>query len=90
MVKDNPTLTPVAISNGKRYTLTIQVRSDHIAALLDGKQLCTYKTDLKDLTRSSNWKLGDNSLCGIGANGAKVTFQSVDMTDVKGTGKSLR
>ncbi len=90
VAKDNPTVVPVAVSNGRRYTLTVEVRRDHVRALLDGKALCEYKTDLKDLTRYSVWKLGDTTLCGIGANGAKVTFHTLEMVEVTGKGKPTR
>ncbi|HVT82851.1 MAG TPA: hypothetical protein VHM90_19590 [Phycisphaerae bacterium] len=86
--KDNPTVVPVAISNGERYELTVEVRKDHVRALLDGKELVTHKTDYKDLSRYSVWKLGDNSVCGIGANNARVTFHAVEMVEV--TGKAAR
>jgi hypothetical protein len=90
VAKDNPTVMPVAVSNGRRYTLTVEVRRDHVRALLDGKTICDWKTDLKDLTRYSVWKLGDTTFCGIGANGAKVTFHTVEMVEVTGKGKATR
>ena len=90
IAKDNPTVVPVAVSNGRRYTLTVEVRRDHVRAILDGKTLSEWKTDMKDLTRYSVWKLGDTTLCGIGANGAKVTFHAVEMVEVTGKGKGTR
>ena len=90
VAKDNPTATPVAISNNRSYRLTIEVRKDHIRALLDGKTLTEYKTDGKDLSRYNPWKLKDESLCGIGANNAKVTFQSIELTEITGKGKPAR
>ena len=57
-------------------------RKDHVGALLDGKELVAHKTDYKDLSRYSVWKLGDNALCGIGANNAKVTFHTIEMVEV--------
>ena len=90
VVKDILTVVPVAVSNGRRYTLTVEVRRDHVRAILDGKTICEWKTDLKDLTRYSVWKLGDTTVCGIGANGAKVTFHAVEMVEVTGKGKATR
>lgn len=90
IAKDNPTTTPVAISNNHPYTLTLQIRKDRIAALLDDKSLVEYKTDGKDLSRYNLWKLKDESLCGVGANNAKVTFQSVEIIEITGKGKPTR
>ncbi len=90
VAKDNPTVVPVAVSNGLRYTLTAEVRKDHVRALLDGKELVAWKTDYKDLSRYSVWKLGDNALCGIGADNAKVTFHAVEVVEVSGQGKPTR
>jgi len=90
IAKDNPTTTPVAITNNHAYRLTIEVRKDRIRALLDGKPLAEYKTDGKDLSRYNSWKLKDESLCGLGANNAKVTFQSIQLIEITGKGKPAR
>jgi hypothetical protein len=90
IAQDNPTVVPVAVSNGRPYTLTVEVRKTHVRAILDGKTLVEWKTDLKDLTRYSVWKLGDTALCGLGANRAKVIFHAVQMVEVTGKGKPTR
>jgi hypothetical protein len=90
IAKDNPTSVPVVINNGQAYVVTIQVRNDHVAALLDGKLLTQWKTDYKDMSRYALWKMTDDSLCGLGANGAGVTFSAVVLTEVSGKGKALR
>jgi hypothetical protein len=90
IARDNPTAVPVVLSNGRNYTLTIQVRRDAIRALLDDKLLTQWKTDYKDLSRYALWKMPDDKLCGLGANGAKVTFHSIELIEVSGTGKPIR
>jgi hypothetical protein len=90
LVKDNPTVVPVAVSNGRGYTLTLEVRKAGVRAILDGKTLVEWKGDLKELSRNSDWKLGNNALCGIGANGAKVVFQAIELREVTGKGKGTR
>ncbi|HVX86878.1 MAG TPA: hypothetical protein VH253_18995 [Phycisphaerae bacterium] len=90
IAKDNPTSVPVVINNGQAYVLTIQVRNDHVAALLDGKPLTQWKTDYKDMARYALWKMNDDSLCGLGANGAGATFSAVVLTEVSGKGKAVR
>ena len=88
--KDNPTTVAVAVSNGRKYSLTIQIRNDGITALLDGTPLTQWKTDYKDLSRYSLWKLSNDKLCGLGANNAKVTFHAVELVEITGAGKPIR
>jgi hypothetical protein len=90
IAKDNPTAVPIVLNNGRKYTLTIQIRRDAIRALLDDKLLTQWKTDYKDLARYALWKMPDEKLCGLGANGAKVTFHSVELIEVTGKGKPTR
>ena len=90
IAKDNPTTTPIAISNNQPYALTIEVRKDHVRALLADKPIAEWKTDYKDLSHYALWKSKDDSLCGVGANNAGVTFQSITVTEVSGTGKPMR
>ncbi len=86
IAKDNPTLAPVAISNGRQYRLTVQIRKESIAALLDGKLLTSWKTDGKDLSRYTLWKLPDDAYCGVGANNAQVLFHSIRLTPINDAG----
>ncbi len=90
IAKDNPTAVPVVIVNNQRYRLTIEIRKDVIRALLDGKLLTEYKTDFKDLTRYTPWKINNSALCGIGANNVPVIFHGVALTEITGHGKPLR
>jgi hypothetical protein len=90
VAQDNPTVVPVSISNGHRYTLTVQVRKDRVRALLDDKLLCEHKSDLRDLSRYNVWKSLDTNLCGIGAHNAAVTFHAVDLVEVTGKGRATR
>jgi hypothetical protein len=80
----------VAVSNGRGYTLTLEVRKAGVRAILDGKVLTQWEGNWKELSRNSDWKLGNNALCGIGANGAKVVFQAIEMREVTGKGKGTR
>jgi hypothetical protein len=90
IAKDNPTTTPIAISNDHKYTVTVQVRKGAVRALLDDKLITEWKTDYKDMSRYPLWKLSDDKLCGVGANNAAVTFHSVELIEVSGAGKALR
>jgi hypothetical protein len=90
IAKDNPTTVPVVIANGRKYLLTVQVRKDRIRALLDGQLLTEWKTDFKDMARYALWKVNDDSLCGIGANGAAITFHTIELTEITGKGKATR
>jgi len=90
VAKENPTSVPVAISNGKRYTLCMQIRNDSVQALLDDKLITQWKTDYKDLSRYPMWKISNDKLCGLGANHAKVVFHTVELVEISGTGKPVR
>jgi hypothetical protein len=90
IAKDNPTVKDAAISNGRRYTLTVQVRKDGVKAILNDNPIVEWKTDYKDLSRYTVWKLGDNTLCGVGANNAKVMFHAIDIIEVTGKGRPTR
>jgi len=90
IAKDNPTSMPISISNGRRYTLGLQIRDDSIAATLDGKPITQWKTDYKDLSRYVLWKAPNDKLSGLGANNAKVIFHKVELIEIRGTGKPLR
>ncbi len=88
--RDNPTAVPVVITNGRKYVVTVEVRNDHLRALLDGVPVTEWKTDYKDMARYALWKVADDSLCGIGANSAAVTFHAMQIVDVSGKGKPTR
>ena len=90
IAKDNPTTAPIAISNGRKYTVTVQIRKDSLRALLGEKLITEWKTDYKDLARYGVWKMPDDKLCGLGANNAKVIFHSVEVIEVTGKGKPTR
>jgi hypothetical protein len=58
--------------------------------LLDGQLLTEWKTDFKDMARYALWKVNDDSLCGIGANGASITFHTIELTEITGKGNATR
>ncbi len=85
--KDNPTTAPVAITNNRRYTLTLQVHQGSVRAFLDGKVVTEWKTDYKDLSRYAVWSLPNEKLPGLGANNAKVIFSAVDLIEINTKGR---
>jgi len=90
IAKDNPTSVPVVITNGKRHTLSLQIRNDSVQASLDGKLVTQWKTDYKDMSRYVLWKTPNDKLCGLGANNAKVIFHKVELVEISGAGKPVR
>ena len=90
IAKDNPTITPITLANGKRHVALVQIRKDVIRVVFDDKPLIEYKTDYKDLSRYTPWKLDDEKRCGLGAHNAAVTFEAVEVTPISGAGKALR
>ena len=80
--KDNPTVTKFTLENRHRYTLCLQVRKTGVRALMDGKELVTYQTDLKDLARYTPWKLPDTQPLGVGAHRCTLTVHTLELLPV--------
>jgi hypothetical protein len=86
----NPTLTHFVIDSNVRHIAVVQVRHDRITALIDGKKVAEYKDSVKLLTRYALWKLPDEKLLGVGANNSPVTFHSIEVREITGSGKLAR
>lgn len=86
----NPTTVPILLHNDKKQNVLVQVRKDKIAVLLNEKPLLEWKTDGKDLSRYSLWKLNDEKLLGLGAHNARVIFHSATLVAMTGKAKASR
>jgi hypothetical protein len=53
------------LDNNKRYTLTVEVRKDHLRGLLDGKEVARHQTDGSDLSLPDLWSLPDRQQLGL-------------------------
>lgn len=69
----------VTITNGRRYTLTLEVRRNSVRGLLDGAEVAAYTGDGADLALSNFWPLSNKRSAGIGAWDSAATFHSVEL-----------
>ncbi|MBC8291285.1 MAG: DJ-1/PfpI family protein [Planctomycetes bacterium] len=89
-IKENPTRRPnMTLENGRRYTMTVQVRKDRITGLLNGREIASHRSDGSDLTMEPVWQLPEGSHLGIGAYQAATTFHSIRVRNVSGRGETV-
>lgn len=74
----------VALKNGQRYTMTVEVRNGQVRALLDEQVIATYKTDGGDLAVPDLWKLPDARALGLGAWDSETVFHRVEARRLDG------
>ena len=89
-IKENSTRRPnMTLENGRRYTMTVQVRKDRIAGLLNGREIASHRTDGSDLTMEPVWNLPEGSHLGVGAYQAATTIHSIRVRNVSGRGETV-
>lgn len=72
------------LENNKRYSLIVEVRNDHLRALLDDREIAKHSTDGSDLSLSDLWTLPDRQQPGLLAWNSETQFHSVDIRSVSG------
>jgi|GEM_PF-464435 len=78
--KDNETrVTNVRLENGRRYSMTVQVRSEQVRCHLDDRVLVSLRTTGSDLSVPDLWSLPNKSHLGLGAWAAETTFHTVEL-----------
>lgn len=86
-IKDNATRrADTGLENGRRYTMTVQVRRDRVTGLLDGRQIASHRTNGSDLSMEEVWQMKDRSTLGVGAYQSETTFHSIRVRNVSGKG----
>lgn len=84
-IEHNPTRTEnVLLENGRKYSLTLQVRRDGLRALLDNREICQYRTDGHDLSVSEFWQMPKSGVLGLVAWESETVFHSVELRSVSG------
>jgi len=71
----------IALVNGRRYTVLLQVRRNSVTALLNGQQLVSYRGDGSNLSLLNIWELPRPSL-GLGAYESQVVFHEATLIPV--------
>jgi putative intracellular protease/amidase len=72
--RDNITLT-----NGSRYTITVQVRRNSVTGLLDDKEICRLETDGTELSMHDVWRLPNAEQLGLVTWNGDTEFHSVEI-----------
>lgn len=90
--KENPTTTHGRwLVNGRRQTLVVQVRADHVAAVLDDRPIVTFKTDdCRALSQGDETVLHRRDVLGLQAWDSGFTIHSADLIEVTGRGEPSR
>ena len=83
--QNNTRVNNQSLENGRRYTMTVQVRRDRVHCLLDEKQLCTYRGTGADLSVVPLWQLPKAKQLGIGAWNSETTFHAIEVRSLSGT-----
>ncbi len=71
-----------SLKNGRRHTMTVEVRKDSVRCLLDKEELVRHQTDGSDLSMTNFWRLPRANCLGIGVWNSQVTFHSVEVRSV--------
>jgi len=87
--KEAATQIPDAIKDGQRYRSTVEVRRGSLRTLLDGKELVKWTGDFKRLSMENSTPMKHPGRLGVGSWRRPVTFHSVTVREVSGTGKLL-
>ncbi|MEZ6121731.1 MAG: hypothetical protein R3C49_00990 [Planctomycetaceae bacterium] len=79
-IRDNETRRPdMRLENGRRYTLTVEVRRQRIRALLDDTEIAAHTTDGSDLSLPDLWAMPDSARPGLIAWNSATVFHAVDV-----------
>ncbi len=79
-IRDNPTRQEnVRLVNGRRYTMTVQVRKNSIRGVLDDQEIAKYLSDGSDLSLSNLWRMPNQQTLGLIAWDSETEFHSVEI-----------
>lgn len=85
-IRQNPTrMEGVTLRNGQRYTLTLEVRKNHVRGVLDDQEICTLRTNGENLALSDLWRLPQATHLALAAWEADTVFHSVEVRSLSGT-----
>lgn len=78
-IRQNPSRRErVKLENNRRYTMTVQVRKDHLRGLLDDQEIARVETNGQNISIPDVWRLPSNKVCGLIAWESQTVFHSVD------------
>ena len=79
-IQDNNTRRDnISLTNGRRYTITVQVRRDSVTGLLDDKEVCRLETDGSELSMHDVWRLPNPDQLGLVTWNGDTEFDSIEI-----------
>lgn len=87
---EHPASLSRGIESGRKYDVVVQVRNDVVRSFVDGTLAVEWPTDYKEFRLTSNWKLRDESLIGVGNDNGLVQFERIEVREVTGKGTFRR
>lgn len=89
-IQDNNTRQEnISLTNGRRYTITVQVRRNSVAGLLDDKEICRLETDGTELSMHDVWRLPNPNQLGLVTWNGDTEFHSVEIRNLGTTPPKL-
>jgi len=76
--------TNMSLENGRRYTLTVEVRKDQLRGLLDDREISLVKTTGGDLSLSNLWTMRSPQQLGLLAWESDTTFHTIEIRTPSG------
>jgi putative intracellular protease/amidase len=84
-IRDNKTRRDgIPLENGKRYTITVEVRKGQLRGLLDDKEIAKLPTDGRDLSMPDVWSFPGRDQLGLVAWDSDTTFHAVEVRSPNG------
>lgn len=81
-LRDNPTRSIRSLTNGKRHTMTVEVRRTSVRCLFDGQAIAEHQTNGNDLSMVDLWRLPSTRAPGIGVWDSDATIHEVRVRSV--------
>ena len=78
------------LETNHRYTSLVQVRKGSVRAYVDGKLMSEWKTDFKDMSLDSYWKMRNSNVLAVGSWETPTIFHSAVVIELSGAGKKTR
>jgi putative intracellular protease/amidase len=79
-IQDNDTRRDnISLTNGRRYTIAVQVRRNYVTGLLDDKEICRLETDGTELSMHDVWRLPNADQLGLVTWNGDTEFHSVEI-----------
>ncbi len=84
-IRDNATRQEnLALLNGRKYTMTVEVRAKQVRALLDDRVVAIHQTDGGDLSLPDLWAWPNKQALGIGAWESDTLFHAIEVRSRNG------